>query len=674
MLCTAQLPASALPAGTTIYVNAYEAGWENAYIYGWNYGLQGNFIQMEKEDYEGVFSFTLPQSSADGSQYFYFTNKNTWDGQEQTVPLGTIADKNFYTLYSRDEAGKWTGMWSHMVPTPTNPTQPPTDPNVIPAGTQILFDNANTQWADVYLYGWKYGFNGEFRKMQKMGASNLYTYTLPQDVTVGEKFCVFVNKENWEDAQQTVDIAYETADKNTVCPNTGATPFEYAWRSNTPPVTAPYVSATPSKSFMTNLNIGLYTNCFESKYSIDGGPLISYTDGANLPISVTTSLTLKGYDRLGIEVVSASYTYTKVGYTTITATVTGYGGDVYAYLFGGDRLGGDFHLMTKRYDGSYTYSFSGAAQVIFTTTGNWNTARKLNMDEPYIAAGSTVSFELTAPPVENIVPAGTVVLYDNISTEWTDVYIYGWKFGFYGEILPMTQIAGTNLYFYILPEDVKLGEEFCLFVNQNSWAGATQTKNIAFSADTMNTVVPSGTGSPLNYTWAYNTPPMVNYVSATPSKCFAETLDVVLYTNCEVAEYSINGGRPIAYTNGTIITLTETSTIVLTGYDATDEQIATGTYTYTKVGMTTVTATVTGYTGDVYAYLFGGDRIGGEFYLMEKDASSGVCSYQFEGAAQVIFTTTDDWTTAVKLLPADEPLLEAGSTTAFELTYPYPYL
>lgn len=167
LLCTAQLPASALPAGTTIYVNAYEAGWENAYIYGWNYGLQGNFIQMEKEDYEGVFSFTLPQSSADGSQYFYFTNKNTWDGQEQTVPLGTIADKNFYTLYSRDEAGKWTGMWSHMVPTPTNPTQPPTDPNVIPAGTQILFDNANTQWADVYLYGWKYGFNGEFRKMQK---------------------------------------------------------------------------------------------------------------------------------------------------------------------------------------------------------------------------------------------------------------------------------------------------------------------------------------------------------------------------------------------------------------------------------------------------------------------------------------------------------------------------
>lgn len=670
MPCVAQLSAAALPSGTTIYLNAYEAGWENAYIYGWNYGLQGEFIQMEKEDYEGVFSFTLPQSSADGSQYFYFTNKNAWDGQEQTVPLGTIADKNFYTLYSRDETGKWTGMWSHMVPAPTNPTQPPTDPNIILAGTQILFDNTNTQWADIYLYGWKYGFNGEFRKMQKMGASDLYTYTLPQDVPVGEEFCVFVNKDNWENAQQTVNVAYESSDKNTVRPNTGATPFEYAWRSNMPPVSAPYVSATPSKSFTTSLNIGLYTNCYESKYSIDGGPLISYTDGTNLSISVTTSLTLKGYDRLGIEVVSASYTYTKVGYTTITATVTGYSGNVYAYLFGGDRLVGDFHLMTKRYDGSYTYSFSGAAQVIFTTTNSWNTARKLNTDEPYVAAGSTVSFELTAPPTENWIPKGTAIMYDNMATEWTNVYIYGWKYGFYGEFLPMTQIEGTNLYYYILPEDVKLGEEFCLFVNSNSWPGATQTKNIMFTANTVNTVIPSGTGSPLNYTWAYNTPPVVNYVSATPSKCFADTLNVVLYTNCFDAEYSINGGVAIAYTDGELITLSETSTILLYGYDADGEQVAANTYTYTKVGTTTVTAFVTGYDGPVYVYLFGGDRIGGEFYLMRQETGTGTYSYQFEGAAQVIFTTTNDWATAVKLLPANEPFVDAGSTTAFELTYP----
>lgn len=670
MPCVAQLSAAALPSGTTIYLNAYEAGWENAYIYGWNYGLQGEFIQMEKEDYEGVFSFTLPQSSADGSQYFYFTNKNAWDGQEQTVPLGTIADKNFYTLYSRDETGKWTGMWSHIVPAPTNPTQPPTDPNIILAGTQILFDNTNTQWADIYLYGWKYGFNGEFRKMQKIGASDLYAYTLPQDVPVEEEFCVFVNKDNWENAQQTVNVAYESSDKNTVCPNTGATPFEYAWRSNTPPVSAPYVSATPSKSFTTSLNVGLYTNCYESKYSIDGGPLISYADGTNLPISVTTSLTLKGYDRLGIEVVSASYTYTKVGLTTITATVTGYSGDVYAYLFGGDRLGGDFHLMTKRYDGSYTYSFSGAAQVIFTTTNSWNTARKLNTDEPYVAAGSTVSFELSAPPTENWIPKGTAIMYDNMATEWTDVYIYGWKYGFYGEFLPMTQIEGTNLYYYILPEDVKLGEEFCLFVNSNSWPGATQTKNIVFTTNTVNTVIPSGTGSPLNYTWAYNTPPVVNYVSATPSKSFAETLDIVLYTNCDSATYSLNGGAAIAYTDGSSIMLSETSTVTLNGYDDLGEQVATETYTYIKVGMTTVTATVTGYDGPVYAYLFGGDRIGGEFYLMRQETGTGTYSYQFEGAAQVIFTTTNEWATAVKLLPSGEPLLEAGSTTSFMLTYP----
>lgn len=290
---------------------------------------------------------------------------------------------------------------------------------------------------------------------------------------------------------------------------------------------------------------------------------------------------------------------------------------------------------------------------------------------------SVAAFSASAAATPTVVEKGTAIMFDNTSTEWTDVYIYGWAYGFSGEFLPMTQVAGTNLYYYILPEDVPVAtptaaNEFCLFVNQNNWAGATQTKNIAYTDVTMNTVVPSGTGSPLNYTWAYNTPPVVNYVSATPSKSFAETLTVVLYTNCADAEYSINGGAPVAYVDGDQITLNATSTVVLTGYPTVGDEV-TATYTYTKVGYTTINATVTGYTGDVYAYLFGGDRIGSAFYLMEKKAD-GSYTFQFEGAAQVIFTTTDDWATAVKLLPADEPLLEAGSTTAFELTYPYPYL
>lgn len=281
---------------------------------------------------------------------------------------------------------------------------------------------------------------------------------------------------------------------------------------------------------------------------------------------------------------------------------------------------------------------------------------------------SVAAFSASAAEADNVVPKGTAIMFDNTSTEWTNVYIYGWAYGFAGEFLPMTQVAGTNLYYYILPEDVTIGSNFCLIVNQNSWAGATQTRDIAYTATTVNTIVPSGTGSPLNYTWAYNKPPVVNYVSATPSKSFAETLTIVLYTNCAESTYSINGAAPIAYTDGMQITLNETSTVALVGKDDLGDVVANASYTYTKVGLTTITATVTGYDGPVYAYLFGGDRIGAAFYLM--DVTSTGYSIQFEGAAQVIFTTTNDWGTAVKLQPADEPLVEAGSTTAFELTYP----
>lgn len=281
---------------------------------------------------------------------------------------------------------------------------------------------------------------------------------------------------------------------------------------------------------------------------------------------------------------------------------------------------------------------------------------------------SVAAFSASAADDPNVVPKGTAIMFDNTSTQWADVYIYGWAFGFSGEFLQMTKVADSNLYYYILPENVTVGSNFCLFVNQNNWSGATQTKDIAYTANTVNTVVPAAGTSPLNYTWATNTPPVINYVSATPSKSFAETLTIVLYTNCEDAVYSINGAAPVAYTDGQQVTLTETSTVVLTGTPAIGDDV-TATYTYTKVGMTTITATVTGYDGPVYAYLFGGDRIGSAFYLMEKDETTGVYSFQFEGAAQVIFTTTNDWATAVKL-NSDEPLVAAGSTTPFELVYP----
>lgn len=284
-----------------------------------------------------------------------------------------------------------------------------------------------------------------------------------------------------------------------------------------------------------------------------------------------------------------------------------------------------------------------------------------------LMVASVAAFSASAATEETI-PAGTQILFDNTNAKWDNVYIYGWQFGFAGEFLPMTETTTPGIYSYTLPEAVTVGSEFCLFVNQAGWAGATQTKNVAFPSADVNTVVAAAGTSPLNITWKYTTPPAAApYVSATPSKSFAAEMDVVLYTNCETAFYTVNGGDATPFTDGTIIHISATSAIVLNGIPATGDPV-TATYTYTKVGMTTITATCDNYSGDIYAYLFGGDRIGSAFYLMDR-AADGTYSLQFEGAAQVIFTTTNDWGTAIKL-NTDEPLVNAGDEASFTLHKP----
>lgn len=295
-----------------------------------------------------------------------------------------------------------------------------------------------------------------------------------------------------------------------------------------------------------------------------------------------------------------------------------------------------------------------------------------------LMVASVAAFSASAAEPAAEIPAGTQILFDNTATKWANVYIYGWQYGFAGEFLEMQETTTPGIYAYTLPEAVPVGSEFCLFVNKNSWAGATQTKNAAFPSADKNTVVPDATtASPLDISWTYTTPPAeAPYVSATPSKTFGREMDVVLYTNCATATYSLNGADPVPFENGDIVHITATgatlaapvvSTFVLVGIPAEGDPVV-GTYTYTGVGATTINATCDNYSGDVYAYLFGGDRIGAAFYLMTKNAD-GSYTYQFDGSAQVIFTTTNDWSTAVKL-NTDEPLVAAGTTASFELHKP----
>lgn len=282
------------------------------------------------------------------------------------------------------------------------------------------------------------------------------------------------------------------------------------------------------------------------------------------------------------------------------------------------------------------------------------------------------------------VAAGTQIFFDNSATQWEHVYIYGWNYGLAGDFVELQPIEeGSNIYAYTLTYDTEDGENFCLFTSSTDWSGR-QTTDIA-TEEGMNlwTPVASAEGA-ITGSWSYMTPPAAApSVTATPGKNFAIEMNVTVNEfNCDWAEYKIDNQPAVEFDGSATFTIGGESaainavyTVVVTGYNSDNEVVATSTTTYTKVGVTTINATIdASYTGDVYAYLFGGDRIGAAFYEMQEttaaEASQRTFTLEFEGAAQVIFTTTDSWDTAVKLNGTAEPMVEAGATAGFDLVYP----
>ena len=67
-----------------------------------------------------------------------------------------------------------------------------------------------------------------------------------------------------------------------------------------------------------------------------------------------------------------------------------------------------------------------------------------------------------------------VVYFDNSKTKWKEVYIYGWGCGLYNEAYPMTQIEGTDIWMYELPEAIYPGTECFLFKDTlSTWKNQT---------------------------------------------------------------------------------------------------------------------------------------------------------------------------------------------------------
>lgn len=270
----------------------------------------------------------------------------------------------------------------------------------------------------------------------------------------------------------------------------------------------------------------------------------------------------------------------------------------------------------------------------------------------------------------NALEAGSVIYFDNTYTKWSKVYFYAWKYGFFGDTYEMDEIDGTNLYKIVVPVDVPANNsDYFLFKNTGAgdWTGRKTDDQKAYAEyNTYTPLYSSGSSVALSYTDR----PIEPEIIATPcGKEFVDSLDVTVYAfNTTASTYTIDNGEPIVFENSVSFTITSTTKVT----------VAAGmkrfVYNYKKVNDAIVTVYTTNYTGNVYMYSFGGDRVGDEFVLMNNEGNGKYTAY-INGSAQVIFTTTNSWRTARKFiiyengvrLSNQEPLISFGESRTFDL-------
>lgn len=282
-----------------------------------------------------------------------------------------------------------------------------------------------------------------------------------------------------------------------------------------------------------------------------------------------------------------------------------------------------------------------------------------------VSASAAVE-EDTAPAIT----AGSHIFFDNTNTQWTNVYFYAWNYGYFGDSVPMeVSDKGPNMYEIVVPQDVPNGAEYFLFKSAEDWSGQqTPNQTVETGKNTYKPVFDEE--GKMTVTKSHTDDPATLEVAITPySKSFTSSIDVTVYafnTGDTTATYQIGNAEPVAFTSPKTITLTDTATVTVTAGTATTS------CTFTKIQDAVITVNALGYTGDMYIYTYGGDRVAPGFAPMVS-LGEGVYTYTLNGSANVIFTTTNDWSTATKFLIngiQQEPFVAAGSTPVFTLTLP----
>lgn len=263
-----------------------------------------------------------------------------------------------------------------------------------------------------------------------------------------------------------------------------------------------------------------------------------------------------------------------------------------------------------------------------------------------VSASAAVE-EDTAPAIT----AGSHIFFDNTNTQWTNVYFYAWNYGYFGDSVPMeVSDKGPNMYEIVVPQDVPNGAEYFLFKSAEDWSGQqTPNQTVETGKNTYTPVIDEA--GKMTVTKSFTADPASAEVAITPySKSFTGSIDVTVYafnTGDTTATYQIGDADPVAFTAPTTINLTDTATVTVTAGTATTS------CTFTKIQDAVITVDAGDYEGDMYIYTYGGDRVAPGFDSMES-LGNGKYSYTLNGSANIIFTTTNNWSTAKKFLIYDE--------------------
>ena len=186
----------------------------------WAYNVDTKeFVPMEIDKDNAFFSATVAATWQNIEFY-----RTTYDIDENTIStdlpieqlpnkwtsLPARGDKDCF-LVTADSAGEWHS-YEDLKPSEDAKT--------------VYFDNSQTQWETVYVYGWSYGLANEFVEMEKV-SDTIYKYTFPVAPMPDVNGFLFVDGPDWG-GQQTEDCAVETG-KNLFKPDSFGTKWSGTW-------------------------------------------------------------------------------------------------------------------------------------------------------------------------------------------------------------------------------------------------------------------------------------------------------------------------------------------------------------------------------------------------------------------------------------------------------------